>query len=80
MSEENKSYIEKFDDSTRLFSKEVDDAQREVSNKAAIFLLITSVIWIPLVLWMADGDGYKIGSSRELIRYIAWKIGFPIEL
>ena len=80
MSEENKSYFEKFDDSTRLFSKEVDDAQREVSIKAGIFLLITSVIWIPLVLWMADGDGYNIGSSRELIRYIAWKIGFPVEL
>ncbi len=80
MSEENKSYFEKFDDSTRLFSKEAEEAQQEVSIKAGIFLLITSVIWIPLVLWMADGDGINIGSSRELIRYIAWKIGFPIEL
>ena len=80
MSEGKKSYAEKFEDSTRLFSKETEEAQREVSIKVSIFLLITSVIWIPLVLWMADGDDINIGDSRDMIRYIAWKIGFPVEL
>ncbi len=80
MSVEKKSYAEKFEDSTRLFDKETEEAQREASMKAGVFLLVTSVVWIPLVLWMADGDGVGISSGRDLIRYIAWKIGFPVEL
>ena len=80
MSEENKSYFEKFEDSTRLFSKETEEAHDAFNLVVVKWLLITSVIWIPLVLWMADGDGYNIGSSRDMIRYISWKIGFPVEL
>ena len=80
MSVEKKGYAEKFEDSTRLFDKETEEAQREASMKAGVFLLVTSVVWIPLVLWMADGDGAKIDSGYDLIRYIAWKIGFPIEV
>ena len=80
MSEENKSYFEKFEDSTRLFSKETEEAQREVSIKVSIFLLITSVIWLPLVLWMAHGDGANIESGYDMVRYIAWKIGFPVDV
>ena len=80
MSVEKKGYVERFEESTRLFDKETEEAQIEASMKAGMFLLATSIIWIPLVLWMADGDGVGISDSRDMIRYIAWKIGFPVEL
>ena len=80
MSEENKSYIEKFDDSTRLFSKEFDDAHDAFNFVVVKWLLITMVVWCPLILWMASGDDVAISDGRDFIRYVAWKIGFPIEL